>query len=66
MPLLEVRTNSTVNEADIREALYDACVACAEREEDGKVQHRQGGVTIKPPDPLPRADGSLPLTVVAN
>lgn len=56
----------TVSEADMLEALYEECVAFAGRVERGEVQLRQGGVTIKPPDPLPRADGSLPLTVVAK
>ncbi len=56
----------TVSEADMLEALYEECVAFAGRIERGEVQLRQGGVTIKPPDPLPRADGSLPLTVVSS
>jgi len=56
----------TVNEAEMLEALYEECVAFAGRVERGEVQLRQGGVTIKPPDPLPRADGSLPLTVVTT
>lgn len=56
----------TVSEADMLEALYEECVAFAGRVERDEVQLRQGGVTIKPPDPLPRADGSLPLTVVSN
>ncbi|MEK6642271.1 MAG: flavodoxin-dependent (E)-4-hydroxy-3-methylbut-2-enyl-diphosphate synthase [Planctomycetota bacterium] len=56
----------TVSEADMLEALYEECVAFAGRVERGEVQLRQGGVTIKPPDPLPRADGSLPLTVISN
>ncbi|MBI5761954.1 MAG: flavodoxin-dependent (E)-4-hydroxy-3-methylbut-2-enyl-diphosphate synthase [Planctomycetes bacterium] len=56
----------TVSEADMLEALYEECVAFAARVERGEVTLRQGGVTIKPPDPLPRADGSLPLTVIAE
>lgn len=56
----------TVSEADMLEALYEECVAFAARVERGEVVLRQGGVTIKPPDPLPRADGSLPLTVVTG
>lgn len=56
----------TVSEADMLEALYEECVAFAGRVERGEVTLRQGGVTIKPPDPLPRADGSLPLTVVSG
>jgi (E)-4-hydroxy-3-methylbut-2-enyl-diphosphate synthase len=54
----------TVSEAEMLEALYEECLAFAARVERGEVQLRQGGVTIKPPDPLPRADGSLPLAVV--
>jgi (E)-4-hydroxy-3-methylbut-2-enyl-diphosphate synthase len=56
----------TVQEADMLEALYEECVSFAARVERGEVILRQGGVTIRPPDPLPRADGSMPLPVVAN
>jgi len=55
----------TVTEAEMLEALYEECVAFAARVERGEAKLSGGGVTIKPPDPLPRADGSLPLTVVA-
>ena len=55
----------TVSEADMLQALYEECLAFATRVERGEATLRQGGVTIKPPDPLPRADGSLPLPVVA-
>lgn len=55
----------TVSEAEMLEALYEECVAFAARVERGEARLSGGGVTIKPPDPLPRADGSLPLTVVA-
>ena len=55
----------TVQEAEMLEALYEECLAFAGRVERGEASLRQGGVTIKPPDPLPRADGSLPLPVVA-
>ncbi|HWL93929.1 MAG TPA: flavodoxin-dependent (E)-4-hydroxy-3-methylbut-2-enyl-diphosphate synthase [Phycisphaerae bacterium] len=54
----------TVAEADMLQALYEESVAFAGRVERGEVSLRQGGVTIKPPDPLPRADGSLPLPVI--
>ncbi len=55
----------TVTEGEMLEALYEECVAFAARVERGEARLSGGGVTIKPPDPLPRADGSLPLTVVA-
>jgi (E)-4-hydroxy-3-methylbut-2-enyl-diphosphate synthase len=54
----------TVSESEMLEALYEECVAFASRVERGEASLRQGGVKIAPPDPLPRADGSLPLTVV--
>src|SRR5205807_376449 len=44
----------TVSEAEMLEALYEECLVFAARAERGEVQLRQGGVTIKPPDPLPR------------
>ena len=56
----------TVNESDMLQALYEESLAFAERVERGEAQLRRGGVTIKPPDPLPRADGSLPLPVVTK
>ncbi|RIK64487.1 MAG: 4-hydroxy-3-methylbut-2-en-1-yl diphosphate synthase [Planctomycetota bacterium] len=56
----------TVAESEMLDALYEESVAFAARVERGEVQLRTGGVTIKPPDPLPRADGSLPLPVVTG
>src|SRR5262249_28895639 len=56
----------TVAESEMLEALYEECVTFAARVKRGEITLRQGGVTIKPPDPLPRADGSLPLTVVTS
>ncbi len=56
----------TVSEADMLEALYEESVAFAARVERGEATLRGGMVSIKPPDPLPRADGSLPLTVVSG
>lgn len=56
----------TVSESDMMQALYDESLAFAERVQRGEAQLRHGGVTIKPPDPLPRADGSLPLPVVTR
>ena len=56
----------TVGEAEMLDALYEESLAFAKRVERGEVHLRRGGVTIKPPDPLPRADGSLPLPVVTS
>ena len=56
----------TVSEADMLDALYEESVAFAERVERGEATLRGGSVTIKPPDPLPRADGSLPLPVITR
>ena len=56
----------TVSEADMLDALYEESVAFAQRVERGEASLRGGAVTIKPPDPLPRADGSLPLPVIAR
>ncbi|MCB9850129.1 MAG: flavodoxin-dependent (E)-4-hydroxy-3-methylbut-2-enyl-diphosphate synthase [Phycisphaerales bacterium] len=53
----------TVSEADMLEALYEEAVAFAEKVERGEAQLSSGGVSIVPPDPLPRADGSIPLPV---
>jgi (E)-4-hydroxy-3-methylbut-2-enyl-diphosphate synthase len=54
----------TVAEADMLEALYEESVAFAARVERGEAQLSSGAVHIVPPAPLPRADGSIPLTVV--
>jgi (E)-4-hydroxy-3-methylbut-2-enyl-diphosphate synthase len=56
----------TVSEADMLEALYEESVAFAARVERGEATLRGGMVSIKPPDPLPRADGSIPLSVVSK
>ena len=56
----------TVSEADMLDALYEESLAFADRVSRGEVSLRQGGVTIAPPDPLPRKDGSLPLPVVTG
>ena len=53
----------TVAEADMLEALYDECLTFARRVERGEAELHGGAVDIRPPDPLPRKDGSLPLTV---
>ncbi len=54
----------TVSEGDMLEALFEECVTFAKRVERGEAKLHRGGVTIKPPAPLPRADGSIPLPVV--
>ncbi|MCG8404735.1 MAG: flavodoxin-dependent (E)-4-hydroxy-3-methylbut-2-enyl-diphosphate synthase [Phycisphaerales bacterium] len=56
----------TVNEAEMLDALYEESLAFADRVERGEAQLNQGGVTIAPPDPLPREDGTLPLRVVSQ
>ncbi|MCK6483581.1 MAG: flavodoxin-dependent (E)-4-hydroxy-3-methylbut-2-enyl-diphosphate synthase [Phycisphaerae bacterium] len=55
----------TVSEAEMLEALYEESLKFAQRVERGEASLTRGGVTIAPPDPLPRADGSVPLPVVA-
>jgi (E)-4-hydroxy-3-methylbut-2-enyl-diphosphate synthase len=54
----------TVTEADMFDALYEESLAFAQRVERGEAQLSSGKVTIAPPDPLPRSDGSVPLAVV--
>jgi (E)-4-hydroxy-3-methylbut-2-enyl-diphosphate synthase len=51
----------TVAEQDMLQALYEECVILAERVERGEAALRGTDVTIRPPDPLPRSDGSIPL-----
>jgi len=53
----------TVSESEMLEALYDETIAFAARVERGEATLSAGGVTIAPPDPLPRSDGSIPLPV---
>lgn len=54
----------TVSEDEMLDALYEECVRFAERVERGEAQLSNAAVNIAPPDPLPRADGSIPLSVV--
>ncbi|MCK6456085.1 MAG: flavodoxin-dependent (E)-4-hydroxy-3-methylbut-2-enyl-diphosphate synthase [Phycisphaerae bacterium] len=54
----------TVGESEMLEALFEECVRFAARVECGEATLNRGDVTIRPPDPLPRADGSIPLPVV--
>ncbi|RJP32184.1 MAG: flavodoxin-dependent (E)-4-hydroxy-3-methylbut-2-enyl-diphosphate synthase [Phycisphaerales bacterium] len=54
----------TVREADMLDALYEETKAFAEKVERGEARLGEKKVSIVPPDPLPRADGSVPLTVM--
>ncbi len=56
----------TVSDAEMLDALYEESLAFAEQVLRGQATLNRGGVTIAPPDPLPRADGSLPLPVVSG
>jgi hypothetical protein len=53
----------TVDESEMLDALYTETLAFAERVERGEVSLSNRAVTIAPPDPLPRSDGSIPLPV---
>ncbi len=54
----------TVTEDQMLDALYRECLAFAERVERGEAKLSAGDVNIAPPNPLPRHDGSVPLSVV--
>ena len=54
----------TVPEAQMLDALLHECREFAAKVERGEARLLNAGVDIKPPDPLPRKDGSLPLTVM--
>jgi len=56
----------TVSEDDMLESLYREVVAFAQQVERGEVQLGQQDVTITPPDPLPRKDGTIPLPTIRN
>ena len=56
----------TVTEAERLDALYEEAVAFAARVERGEAELSTTRVTIAPPDPLPRKDGTLPLVVVQS
>ena len=45
------------------DALYEETLAFARRVESGQAQLSRTRVTIAPPDPLPRSDGSIPLGI---
>jgi len=56
----------TVTEAEMLDALYEEAVAFAARVERGEAELSTTRVTIAPPDPLPRKDGSIPLPVTVR
>ncbi len=56
----------TVTEAEMLDALYEEAVAFADRVERGEAELSNTRVSIVPPDPLPRRDGSIPLPVAAR
>jgi len=56
----------TVTESEMLDALYEEAVAFAERVERGQARLSHTRVTIAPPDPLPRKDGSIPLPLAAR
>ena len=53
----------TVDESQMLTALMDECREFAGRVERGEAELFGATVDIAPPDPLPRKDGSVPLTV---
>lgn len=53
----------TVSESDMLDALLEEARDLASRVERGEATLTGARVTIAPPDPLPRADGSIPLPV---
>jgi len=53
----------TVTEDEMLDALLDETAALAERVERGEAVLSSAEVTIAPPNPLPRKDGSIPLPV---
>ena len=56
----------TVTEAEMLDALYEEAIAFAARVERGEAELTNARVSIVPPDPLPRKDGSVPLNVVQS
>lgn len=53
----------TVTEAQMLDALYEETLAFARRVEAGEATLTNSSVSIAPPDPLPRSDGSIPLPI---
>ena len=56
----------SVSEDQMLDALYEETVAFAARVERGEATLSNRTVTIAPPDPLPRSDGSIPLSVIKS
>ena len=56
----------TVDEHEMLDALYEETLAFAHRVETGQAKLTGTRVTITPPDPLPRSDGSIPLPVAGK
>ncbi len=54
---------ATVNEDQMLEALYKETLEFAARVERGEAKLHNSRVNIVPPDPLPRKDGSIPLSI---
>jgi (E)-4-hydroxy-3-methylbut-2-enyl-diphosphate synthase len=55
-----------VAEPEMLEALYEESLRFAERVERGEATLSSAHITVRPPDPLPRADGSLPHRAVSD
>ncbi len=56
----------TVTEEGMLQALYEECLTLARKVERGQAELHRGDVNIRPPDPLPRKDGSIPLAVAPS
>jgi len=56
----------TVSEAEMLDALYEETLLFSQRVQRGEVALNATAVTIVPPDPLPRSDGSIPLPVAVE
>ncbi|MFH1110391.1 MAG: flavodoxin-dependent (E)-4-hydroxy-3-methylbut-2-enyl-diphosphate synthase [Planctomycetota bacterium] len=56
----------TVTETEMLDALYEEALAFAARVERGEAELSTARVNIAPPDPLPRRDGSVPLSVLQS
>ena len=50
----------------MRDALLQECRDFADRVKRGEATLSSTAVDIAPPDPLPRADGTIPLTIAKN
>jgi len=56
----------TVTESEMLDALYEETLAFADLVERGQATLTHTRVHIAPPDPLPRKDGTIPLTVAVR